>query len=184
MKIITLILICFLFASCLITNTPGFYSGYSRLPENERQKVIFTTTGENISSMTDTSKIYAVNGQQIFESLRFSGKALVYIWSPHCHGANCHSLNLVQNYCNNNSYTLYVIAEYYDFPAISEQRHLSFDGPIFTISEKYYKTKYCNKYFKKFMEDLLYNQSYNKNDIYNNFFIFEHGILKATSIEL
>lgn len=184
MKALLLIISFLGLSSCLITNTPGFYSGYDRLPDGDREKVIFTAPDDKISSMTDTGKIYAINGRQLFESLCFSGKALVYIWSPHCHVVNCFSLNLVQNYCHQSSYKLYVIAEYYDFPAIREQRHLSFDDPIFSISEKYYKIKYCNKYFRKFMEDLLYNQAYNKNDIYNNFFVFEQGILKATTIEL
>ncbi len=55
---------------------------------------------------------------------------------------------------------------------------------MFSINEKYYKTRYCNKYYKLFMKDLLSNQIFNKDDIYNRIFIFENGKLQSTSFQI
>ncbi|MGZ5245322.1 MAG: hypothetical protein ACXWD4_15480, partial [Bacteroidia bacterium] len=121
MKPCLILIISFCLNSCIITNTQGFYSGYSRLSPSEKKSIIFTEANNNICNYENNNKIYAINGLQLSECLKTKEKAVVYIWSPNCHSAKCYSIKSVQDYCTKYNYSLFLITEYYDFSKINEQ---------------------------------------------------------------
>lgn len=170
--------------SCIITNTPGFYSGYSKMSTIDKERVIFLDTSYRICELANNNKIYAINGLQLSICLNNTEKSVVYFWSPNCHADKCYSLKLVQDFCTLNNYSLFVIAQYYDMPKMLTQNQYLSQFPMFSINEKYYKTQYCNKYYKLFIKDLLKYQEYSKNDIYSNFFLFERSKLVSCSIDI
>jgi len=164
-KNIIYIIVSIFFSSCIITNTPGFYSGYSKLTEQEKNNIVFTEPDLDISNLQNDGKIYAISGTQLKNCILKEQKSLVYFWDPYCHSQKCYSVDLMQEFCEKNGLAL---KQY----------------PMFSINEKYYKTRYCNRYYTLFVKDLLSNQIYKKDDIYSSFFIFENGKLKSTSFQI
>lgn len=183
-SIYAVLIISLSLSGCIITNTPGFYSGYSRLSPAEKEVIVFTEANSNICNYEDNNKIYAINGLQLSECLKMKEKALVYIWSPNCHADKCYSIKQVQDYCTKNNYELFLITEYYDLSKLNEQGQNLAVNPMLSINEKYYNTRYCNKYYRLFIADLLKNQPPTKTDLYSNFYIFEHGKYITSKLEL
>ncbi len=95
-KNIIYIIVVILFSSCIITNTPGFYSGYSKLTEQEKNNIVFTEPDFDICNLQNDGKIYSTTGTQLQNCILKQQKSLVYIWSPHCSSENCYSLDLMQ----------------------------------------------------------------------------------------
>lgn len=172
------------FSGCIITNTPGFYSGYSKLSENEKHNIIFTDTNFDICNLKNEGKIYSISGIQLQNCILKKEKTLVYIWSPNCNSEKCYSMELLQSYCEKNGFSFFVISEYYDMDKMKVEMLKLKQYPMFSINERYYKTRYCNKYFKLFIKDLLTNQIFEEDDIYSNIFIFENGKFQSTSFQV
>lgn len=183
-KNIIYIIVSIFFSSCIITNTPGFYSGYSKLTEQEKNNIVFTEPDLDISNLQNDGKIYAISGTQLKNCILKEQKSLVYFWDPYCHSQKCYSVDLMQEFCEKNGLALFVISEYYDSEKMKVDVLKLKQYPMFSINEKYYKTRYCNRYCTLFVKDLLSNQIYKKDDIYSSFFIFENGKLKSTSFQI
>jgi hypothetical protein len=183
-KNIIYIIVSIFFSSCIITNTPGFYSGYSKLTEQEKNNIVFTEPDLDISNLQNDGKIYAISGTQLKNCILKEQKSLVYFWDPYCHSQKCYSVDLMQEFCEKNGLALFVISEYYDSEKMKVDVLKLKQYPMFSINEKYYKTRYCNRYYTLFVKDLLSDQIYKKDDIYSSFFIFENGKLKSTSFQI
>jgi hypothetical protein len=184
MKFAALIAAFMLLSACLVSRTPGYQSGYRYLSEEQKAKIHFADTTGNCCQYSSHDSIYAVNGMQLYRCIRNTMKAMVYIWSPHCHSTSCYSIKAVQDYCSNHGYTLFVIAEYYDDALFGSAAAFPQDRPIYSINEKYYKTTRCNRYYKLFVKELLSGQSFSKEDLFSNFFLFENGVLKSVRLKL
>lgn len=182
LKFFVFLTILLFFNSCVITYTPGFYSGYSRLTDKEKSLIIFSQIKNDICSFQNEAKIIAITGTQLKDCISTQNKSLVYFWSPNCFSDRCYSINLIQDYCINNNLTFFIVAEYYDFAKMRQEIDKLEFFPLFSINEKYYKTQYCNKYNKLFKKDLLKNQNYQKNVLHSNIFVFENGKLLSTSL--
>lgn len=149
----TTILFVFLISSqsCIIINTPGFFSGYKKLNSEQISQIKPFVVGE--SSTGDKAGYIAVNGVQMQNMLKQYDTAIVYIWSPHCHAEVCYPLSFVQNYCDRNGYKLFVVAEFYDFEKSRafNSKHIQ----LYSINQKFYKTDYVLGYSKRFVSDLI-----------------------------
>ncbi len=167
---IIVVIFCSICSSCIITNTPGFYSGYSRLTEQEKNNIFFTEPDFDICNLQNDGKIYAISGIQLQNCILKGQKSLVYFWDPYCLSQKCYSVNLMREFCEKNGLALFVISEYYDIEKMKVDVLKLKQYPMFSINEKYYKTRYCNKYYKLFIKDLLSNQIYKKDNIYSSFF--------------
>ena len=176
-KIYFLLILIVLFTSCVITKTPGFYSGYWTLSATEKDSIIFVTPQSYIRDLKNDRKIYAINGIQLRDFLGTIDTSVVYFWSPNCSSDNCISLKACQDFCDSKNYHLLVVSNYYDFDKMQIQNEALFPHPMFSVDEKYYNTKYCNKYNKLFISDLLVGQKIKEDDLYNRFMIFKKGIL-------
>lgn len=156
-----LIVISFIFFhGCFITKTPGFYSGYSRLSNEKKGKVNFINDSLKIRNEIDNNKINAVNGYQLKALMNDTSKSLVYYWNPFCSGEFCLPLDVVNNYCQKNSYALFIVADYYTgaIKKLKGQGYFKSDVPVFSVNEHHYETRYCNKYKRLFLIDLLGKQ--------------------------
>ncbi len=145
------------FQGCFITKTPGFYSGYSRLPEKKKSKVNFINDSLKIRRGIDNRKINAINGHQLKTLIKDTSKTLVYYWIPFCSSEACLPLDVVNNYCKENGYAFFIVADYYTgaIKKLKGQGYFKSDVPVFSVNEHHYETRYCNKYRRLFLNDLL-----------------------------
>ena len=156
---------------CAITNSPGFHSGYKKLPATEREKIRFIPANQAIPA-AGGRLIYAVNAGSLLNAMQPSDSTLVYVWAPHCHGNNCASIQSVQDICHQKGYQLYVVAEYFaDMEQINLQPTL--DKPLLAINYPVYKSDYCPKYTSLFEAELRQEQPLPEHLKYARFFLFK-----------
>lgn len=167
------ILTSLLLSGCFITNTPGFYSGYKKLSEQEKNTIKFTQNEQY--SFDDTTKIYAITGTQLSEIIKKNDSTVVYFFQPNCSSKNCISIQYANKLCEAKNYTLIVIIEYYNFEVFAAQHINNFNS--FAINHLYYKTDYVDKYVRLFKTDLLGNYQLPKEKAYCGFLIFNNDKL-------
>jgi hypothetical protein len=156
---------------CAITNSPGFHSGYKKLPAAEREKIRFVPANQSIPA-ANGRLIYAVNARSLLDAMQPGDSTLVYVWAPHCHGNNCASIQSVQEICHQKGYQLYVVAEYFaDMEQINLQPTL--DKPLLAINHQIYKTDYCPKYTSLFEAELRQGQPLPDHLKYARFFLLK-----------
>lgn len=171
MKAAVTLLLLGLLPSCVITRSPGFYSGYDRLPPKEQAKIRFVAANQPIPATNDQF-IYAVNAQSLLQALNARDTTLVYIWAPHCHGTQCASLQSVQDLCHRKGYQFRAVAEYYaDMQQINGQPRLQ--NPLVAINQRIYKTDYCNKYTALFKTELRRGQPLPDSVQYARYYVFK-----------
>jgi hypothetical protein len=183
MRFLPLIFIAiFLLNSCAILNTPGFFSGYNKLNNSVKDKILnFESTTVDLKN---DSLIYFISGVQMNKLLKDRPNVLVYTWAPDCSSESCYLLSAVQQYCFKNNIELFIVTEYFEFDIIEGQYTKEIQNPLFAVDFKHYKTNYCNKYMRLFKEDLLDGQKHTQNDLYNRYFFFSNGKLTKTGLEL
>ena len=165
---VIVVLTCFLFSGCFITNTPGFYSGYKKLTEQQKNTIAFTESEQ--SNFNDTAKIYAITGIQLSEILKNNDSTVVYFFRPNCSSKNCISIQYANKLCEAKNYQLIIILEYYDFEIFATQNINNFNA--FAINHLYYKTDYVDKYVRLFKVDLLGSYELPKDKAYCGFLVF------------
>lgn len=170
---ISILLLLIVFQSgCVVM---GYRTHFSRdLTPEQQSKVIWGTIDDELLSLTNNGRIYAINGKQIKQLVEAQPKAIVYQWSPHCSSENCLSLSAMQSFCDQNGIALFVVADYFH-ESFSQIHALS--NPLYIADERYYKTTVCQKLEKRFYIDLLGEESYNKTkDIsWYRYAYFENG---------
>lgn len=169
-------------SGCIITNTPGFYSGYNKMDAASQSKIIFVSDGEEICNLKNDKKIYSITASHLRNCLEKNDSSIVYFWSPNCSSKSCISLIAAQKYCDTNNYRLYVITEYYDLEKIAPQNVATL--PMFSINHKFYHTDYCNKYVRLFTKELIRDKPLSKEETYNRFYVFSNDTLVKTKAEL
>ena len=178
--------VCFIFllslSSCLITNTPGFYSGYKKLAPEDKRNIVFVTEKMDICSKKNEKIIFSITAAHLLKCLQEIDSSIVYFWSPNCSSKSCVLLSAAQEYCDRNNYQLFVITEYYDFKKSTSQSATS--RPIYSINQGYYKTDYCNKYVKLFTQELIKNKKLGKNNFYYRYYLFSKDSIVSIKQEL
>jgi len=171
-KILFLIsFISVLLYGCIITRTPGFYTGYNSLNENDKENIVFINNDSSICKLNDHDKIFAVTGKQLRECLKNNDTSIVYIWAPDCHGQSCILVSACQQYCSSKNYKLYVVAEYYSIKKMQLQNVCDF--PMLIANQRYYKKEYVDKLYRQFNKDLTDGEIL-KNEIqYYRFLVFK-----------
>ncbi|MBO2007947.1 hypothetical protein [Hymenobacter negativus] len=170
-SLLAVICVALLTQACTITNSPGFHSGYKKLPAAEREKIRFIPANQAIP-VANGRLIYAVNARSLLNAMPPGDSTLVYVWAPHCHGSNCASLQSVQDICRHKGYQLYVVAEYFaDMAQIKLQPTL--DKPLLAINYPVYKSDYCPKYTSLFETELRQGQPLPDSVKYARFYLFK-----------
>ena len=150
--LITLLWGAFLLSGCIITRSPGFHSGYRRLPAQEQETIRFLPADAPLPTDAD-GHLYAVTAQSLLRALPADNTTLVYLWSPHCRGRYCASLQSVEADCHRNGYEFQAVAAYYaDLVQIKLQAPLQ--HPLLAINHRYYRSDYCRKYARLFQAAL------------------------------
>ena len=184
-KIFAIIIIgLFLFNSCISIKfgAPGFNSGYENLSRIEKQRVIFIKEGIGVCEFTNSDSIYIITGKDLRSCLSKNDSSIVYTWSPNCSSSSCISLASFHDYCSKYNYNLYIVSDYFDFKQFDGQRLDSI--PVFVANFRFYGSNYCNKYNKKFQEDLVNNQRISKENKYGRFLFFKGDSLVAKKSSL
>lgn len=180
-SILTFIVMCLLFstASCISIKAPeivGFVSKYKKTDKEYPGLLVKTNPNEPICNIaiTDTPKVYIVNGLQLKDCLKDYKKAIVYMWAPHCTSEQCVSPTLLQQYCNEQDTELFVVAEYYDGNELTQFYDVK--HPILGIDTEYYKSNFTDRYTRLFKEDLAVKTH---KDNYSRMHYFENGEYKG-----
>lgn len=166
----TILLLALLLQGCISIKSPSLDSGYNKLSSAEQGQVVFLSANQQIP---DTGKhlIYAVNAQNIFNTIKDTDTTVVYVWSPHCRGENCVSLRVTQQACNKKGYNLLVVAEVYDMAAFNRQKIL-LANPLLSINHKHYGTDFNLKYPKLFKKELLQGATLPDSTQYGRYYLF------------
>ncbi|MDO7846808.1 hypothetical protein Q5H92_10605 [Hymenobacter sp. M29] len=152
----SLLSLALLLPGCVITHSPGFHSGYRRLPAAEQEKIRFLPAHAPWPATAD-GYLYAVTAQSLLQALPVGETTLVYLWAPHCHGRGCASLQGVEADCRRQGYRFQAVAEYYaDLAQIKLQPPLQ--RPLLAINHPYYRSDYCQKYARLFQAELRQGQ--------------------------
>jgi hypothetical protein len=177
-KIVSLIMVINLFNSCIITRTPGFYSGYKRLSIEYKSKITFLKTNDSIPKLND-SITYAITAENLENIVKKNSPCVVYFWSPNCSGTSCISFNSFINFCKTNNYNSIIVSEYYDFNQLALQG-VKF-GNVYSINHKHYQTDYCNSYMHRFQKAFFELFSNNFETKYWHKYIFYDGTNLTTN---
>jgi hypothetical protein len=171
MKQFLVVLFTISLSGCIVIDTPGFYSGYKKLSPEQQQKITFLNEQPKaaVCDLQDKNKVYAVTAQELIDCLKLHDSSLVYFWSPHCHSTSCISLGAAEKYSNENRYKLFIVADYYDMEQLGIQNNTI---PVLSVNHKFYKTDYCNKYMKRFKNELLKDRKIPNSDKYKRFVFF------------
>ena len=168
-----------LLASCVqfvvpaLSETPGFYSGYERLNEKDKESIVFLSSNEKIDSMCiDKNKVFSVNAAQLIEYMEQFDSCLIYFFTPNCHSEVCVLPSACQQYCSDNGYQFLLIFEYYEIPAMYDIL-ASIKNYSFSINTNYYKTDYCPKYVRKFKRELLNGSK--SETLQSRYWVFKKG---------
>ena len=138
----------------------GYRTHFSRdLTPEQQSKVVWDATDNELLSLTNDGRIYAINGKQM--------KQLVETES-------CLILGAMQTLCDQNGITLFVVADYFH-ESFSQIHTLS--NPLYIANERYYKTSVCHKLEKRFYIDLLGEETYNatKDISWYRYIYFKNG---------
>jgi hypothetical protein len=162
-------------SSCIITRTPGFYSGYKRLESNQKKKVVIVNDIDELPMLID-SNTYAITAKHLHQFLKNSSRSIIYFWSPNCSGTACIPIQKFINFCQLHKYTPIVISEYYDVEMLAIQGVKP--SSVFAINHWHYKTDYCNAYVRRFKQSLfqLFNTQFDKNAYSNYLYVSDTAI--------
>jgi hypothetical protein len=153
----------------------GLYSYYAKTKSKNAQLLIKPDISTPICEIkkSDTPNVYVINGLNLKECIKTTGKAIVYIWAPKCKGEFCYPLNSLQQKCNIKNIELFIVAECYDNELMQINYRIS--RPIFGIDVEYYKSNMTSRYLAKFIFDLT-----SKNDIRGRLIYFEDGVFNKS----
>jgi hypothetical protein len=159
-KILLPSLACILFFnSCVlttaidtVTQTPGFYSGYTRLSAEEKANVIAIKSKDNMPQPID-SITYAITAKHLLDLAKQKTPCIIYLWAGRCSGAACISINAFKEHCIANKFNPIIVAEYFDYEMLSIQNQAP--SEVYAINHWHYRTDYCNKYTKRFQSDFV-----------------------------
>ncbi len=170
-RMLGLFLIFFSLSSCFITNTPGFYSGYKRLTQDQKSRVIIVNDKESLPTLID-SNVYAITATHLADLVKKQTPCIIYFWKPFCQGTACIPVLKFQQFCKTNGYNSIIVVEYFDFEELAIQG-IKY-SEVFAINHWHYGTDFCQSYLKKFQKTFfeLFGASYNKK-AFNKFLYFD-----------
>ena len=174
-KLILLCTVVLMMQSCNITVEVSAYTDYD-LTLEQKNNICWTSDTTSLIGLTNDSRIYAINPNQMRDLLVTKEKALVYRWSPY-EMENVIPIYFVQSYCNENNIELYVITNEYK-SAFTEINNVK--NPMSSMNIGDYITDISYKSENKFYKQLLGNKYKKKCHLY----YFENGKYVRTEDEI
>jgi hypothetical protein len=167
------------FSSCVVntvidsvTQTPGFYSGYTRLSAEQKADVVVLKPNDILPKPID-SITQAITAKHLFDIAKQKAPCMIYLWSGRCTGAACISINAFKEYCTANKFNPIIVAEYFDYEMLSIQNQAP--SEVYAINHWHYRTDYCNKYTKRFQSDFVKLLGGNLNAKYPYMYLYFDG---------
>jgi hypothetical protein len=152
LRLLILLDVTMLLSSCIITRTPGFYSGYRRMPAVDKASVVIVANKDTLPTVAQGNTL-AITAAHLANVIRDSVPCIVYLWTPFCSGNVCISIPAFRQFCAANGYKPIVLAEYFDYEQLRIQ-NVTFNE-VYAINHWHYKTDYCNAYVRRFQQDLF-----------------------------
>ena len=174
-KLILLCIVVLMMQSCNVTVEIPVPDDNS-LTSEQRNNICWTSDTTSLIGLTNDSRIYAINPDQMRDLLVTKEKALVYRWSPY-EMENVIPIYFVQSYCNENNIELYVITNEYK-SAFTEINNVK--NPMSSMNIGDYITDISYKSENKFYKQLLGNKYKKKCHLY----YFENGKYVRTEDEI
>lgn len=176
LSILALLLLC---TSCI--QIVGITSDYKKLDPAALSYISTYTAGKD----TIPNHFYTVTGEQIRQQIEQQNKVLVYVFSNGCTGLTCYPLATFKRWADENEYKIYFVTTgYYNMEATFYQQ---VNTPLYIIDHKAYNTNMKGKYRKRFLLDLLQNETNAQALVKNNYasvYAFEKGKLTQHTNDL
>lgn len=153
------------FSSCTVV---GFSSGYKRLAEEQKQKVIKLDTPLELVTECNAF-VYKLTVEQLNGYIKTHPKVLVHEFTTYCRSQHCvHPYNVSQ-LCKTKGYDYVVVATLYDYLF----NFVGYGFPIFVIDNDVYNTNRRDKYQRLFFDELTGTTEKERN--YNIYHVFRDG---------
>lgn len=178
-KKIALSLTSLLIFSCAMKGDfKGVFSYYDKT-KSEKPKLIVEYPDKPPCEIKKSGipEVILTDGERLRDCLFQYENAIIYVWSPKCHGSACAPIELVQDHCRQRNEELFVVAAYYDTEHMD--RNYTIDHPIFGIDPRHYRTNFTDKYCEKFLFDLT-----GTGEVKGNFLRFKKGRFVRSSVYL
>ncbi len=169
-KFLIVPLLILLLHSCAI-EIKGLHNDYQKLSATEKESVIFVPKDSTICGFSNDQNIYAISGNQLKDCLAKNDTSLLYRWGPNCSSSNCNLIEACQEFCDQNNYQLYVLADYYDMEKMEAQNKSDF--PILIANHRIYRKNFSNKINRLFLNDVFDLESLEKEEKYARFHFFK-----------
>lgn len=175
-KIITVLFIAIILASCSIQ---GLTNDYSKLSASQKSIIHELSSFENLKK----GHVYVLNGTILKKELLNHPKALVYTFANGCPSDNCKPLSTYVSYARKNGCSLFMVMVGYS--NLNESIKQNVDVPLFSIDNDHYNTKNRTKYVIRFENDIMNLPLDSKPKKYlGSLFFFENGVFKEVKKNL
>lgn len=165
-------------SSCVVI---GLTSDYGKLSGEQRQLIVPLVDFDGAKP----GKIYKVNAAQLKENISKHPKSIVYVFSVGCGSHENTPLSVFEKFAKENGYHLYlVLTGYSELDKVLEQ---NFESPLFSIDDKYYKTRYRHLYERYFTNELMgitLKAKYTEREHFGMIYFYDYGQLVKVLNEL
>lgn len=186
MRSLFFILSVFLLQSCIVVQLSGYKSGYEKLSEEEKSRIVILEEKSSIGQLSTSDTIYKIKADQLLRFMESEDSVVLHFWSPHCSSPLCYPIDYVNKSYQAKGYTLIVITDYFDMETIQTQNLDGSRYPLLAVNNEYYNTDICYKYHERFVLDLLKQDKQDVEELalYSRHLLFSKGKLVKTSIVL
>ncbi len=183
MRILFFALSLLFLPSCIVIELNGYNSGYGKLSEAEKSRIVSLREEASIRQLSNSDTIYKIKADQLLEFMASEDSVLVHFWSPNCSAPLCYPIGYVNEAYASTNYTLIIITDYFDMEVIDRQDIEGLKYPLFAVNGAYYDTDICYKYHERFVADLLKQdkESIEEFTLYTRHMLFSKGKLVSTS---
>jgi hypothetical protein len=177
-NIVVILPFFFFISSCVVI---GLTSDYGKLDNDQKQMIVPLNSFDEVRK----GNIYKVNATQLIEGLSKHPKSIVYVFTAGCCSASCLQISTIEKFAKENAYHLFpVLTGYSELNKVLEQ---NFESPLFSIDDKYYKTRYRHIYERYFTNELMNlpaKTKYSERENSGWIFIYNYGQLTNVFKEL
>jgi len=177
-NIVVILPFLFLISSCVVI---GLTSDYGKLDDDQKQLIVPLSSFDEVRN----GNIYTVHAAQLIEGLSIHPKSMVYVFTAGCSSTNCLPISNFEIFAKEHGYHLYLVMTGYSY--LDKVFDQNIESPLFSIDDKYYKTRYRHIYERYFTNELMNlpeKAKYNERENSGWIFIYNYGKLVNVLKEL
>lgn len=169
---ISILLTILLLTSCsALLNTPGFYSGFDKLSEDQKGRICFIDSIQQLEACNNNYK--AISGHILYEMLPDKDTTLLILWRPECASDACMPLSTIVDFCVSTNYNYIIVPDFYE--VLFNSQIETYNGELYFMNHKYYDSNFNPKVRDRFINDIVSHFNADYNDLMGHRFSFFVG---------